>query len=224
MAKTASFTKRSLITKANSRIVFTAGLAAFVVIFTMVAAKTLVSQASYQNKVISTKKNALATLQSDLNARDSLVSSYKTFVGTPQNVLGGNPTGSGDQDGDNAKIILDSLPSKYDFPALATSLEKLIVSQGLTITSISGTDEEATQASAKPSGAPAPIPMPFQVQVSGPYQGMKNLIDVFERSIRPIQVQKIEFSGDEGSMSVIINAQTFFQPEKNLNIKSEVVK
>jgi hypothetical protein len=224
MAKTASFTKRTLITKANSTMVIATAIAAFVVVFSAVASKTLISQASYQNRVIAVKKKALATLESDLSARDSLVASYKTFVGTPQNVLGGNPDGTGDQDGDNAKIILDSLPSKYDFPALATSLEKLISSQGLLIMGINGTDEEITQAVNQSEAEPQPIAMPFQMQVGGSYESIKKLVDVFGRSIRPFQIQKIEISGDEGSMTATIDAQTFYQPEKNLSIRSEVVR
>jgi hypothetical protein len=225
MAKTASFTKRTLITKANSTMVIATGIAAFVLVFSAIASKTLISQASYQNRVISVKKKALATLESDLAARDSLVASYRSFVNTPQNVLGGNPDGTGDQDGDNAKVILDALPSRYDFPALATSLEKLISSQGLIILGISGTDEEITQSVAQTEGSePQPIAMPFQLQVGGSYEGIQNLVDVFRRSIRPFQVQKVEISGDEGSMTATIDAQTFYQPEKSLNIKTEVVR
>lgn len=224
MPKTASFTKRALISKANSTIVISTAVAAFLFIFCAVASKTLISQASYQNRVISSKKKALATLKSDLSARNSLVSSYKSFVGTPQNVLGGNPDGSGDKDGDNAKIVLDALPSKYDFPALATSLEKLVQNQGLTVLGISGTDEEVTQAANQTSATPQPIAMPFQVQVSGSYDSIRALVNDFERSIRPFQIQKVELSGAEGSMTATIDAQTFYQPEKGLNIKTEVVK
>jgi hypothetical protein len=224
MAKTASFTKRALISKANSSIVVATSIAAFVVVFCGIASKALISQASYQNRVISAKKKALSTLQSDLNARDSLVSSYKSFVDTPQNVLGGSPTGSGDRDGDNAKIILDALPSKYDFPALATSLEKLISAQGLTIMSINGTDEELTQAVNQTSADPQPVTMPFQIQVAGSYDAIKALVSDLERSVRPFQVNKVELSGNEGSMTASIDAQTYYQPEKSLNIKTEVVK
>src|SRR3982751_3574674 len=103
MAKTVSFTKRALITKANSRMVAATASAAFVLIFCLVASKALWSQASYQNRIISAKKDAVKQLKADLNARDTLVDSYKTFVGTSQNVLGGNPTGTGDKDGNNAK-------------------------------------------------------------------------------------------------------------------------
>lgn len=224
MAKTASFTKRALITKANSTIVLSTAVAAFVVMFCAIASKTLISQASYQSRVIDSKKKALSTLKSDLDARDSLVSSYKSFVGTPQNVLGGNPDGTGDKDGDNAKIVLDSLPSKYDFPALTTSIAKLVNAQGLTILGITGTDEELTQAANQSSAEPAPIVMPFQVQVSGSYDSIKAFVGDLEHSIRPIQVTKIELSGSEGSMTAIIDAQTYYQPEKGLNIKTEVVK
>jgi len=224
MAKTASFTKRTLISKANSTMVIVTAVAAFVVVFSAVASKTLISQASYQNRVISAKKKALATLESDLNARDSLVASYRTFVGTPQNVLAGNPDGTGDLDGDNAKIVLDALPSQYDFPALATSLEKLINGQGLTIMGISGTDEEVAQSATQAQGDPQPVEMPFQIQVSGSYDSIQSLIDVFKRSIRPFQIKKVEISGDEGSMTATIEAKTFYQPEKTLNIRTEVVR
>jgi hypothetical protein len=226
MAKTGSFTKRALISKANSTMVLATGIAAFVFVFSAVASKTLFSQASYQNKVISQKKKALSTLKSDISAVDNLKSSYKSFVDTPRNVLGGNPTGSGDQDGDNAKIVLDALPSKYDFPALTTSLEKLITAQGLEIQAISGTDDEVKQATNQGSAAPQPIAVPFQVRVGGSYDSIKGLLTTFERSIRPIQVKRVEIdsASQGGNMVAIIDAQTFYQPEKNLNIKTEVVK
>lgn len=222
MARTVSFTKRSLITKANSTIVAATAVAAFVVVFTLFAGKTLASQAAYQNRVISAKKKALSQLKSDLSARDSLVNSYQAFVDTSQNVLGGNPNGTGDQDGDNAKIVLDALPSKYDFPALATSLEKVISSQGLQILGITGTDQELSQDQS--SATPQPIAMPFQIQVSGSYQSIQSLVSTMERSIRPFQIQTVELSGDQGSMTATISAQTFYQPEKSLQIGSKVVK
>ncbi len=199
-------------------------VAAFVVVFSLFAGKALLNQAAYQNRVISGKKKALSQLKADLNARDSLVTAYKSFVATPQNVLGGNPTGNGPQDGDNARITLDALPSKYDFPALTTSLEKLIGDQQLQIINITGTDDEVAQSSNQSSGSPQPVSIPFQVQVSGSYQSVQNLLSVFSRSIRPIQVQNVELTGTDSNMVATIVAQTFYQPEKNLTIKTQVVK
>jgi hypothetical protein len=227
MAKTASFTKRALISKANSTMVIATAVAAFIFIFSMVASKALFSQASYQNKVIDQKKKALATLKGNVSAVGSLKESYRSFVETPRNVLGGNPGGTGAQDGDNAKIVLDALPSKYDFPALATSLEKLITAQGLEIQAISGTDDEVQQSTGSASGtSPVPVPIPFQVRVSGSFDAIKNLIDNFERSIRPIQIKKIDMSAEANgnNLTALIDAQTFYQPEKSLTIRTEVVK
>ncbi len=223
MARVTSTTKRSLITQANSTMVVSTGVAAFLVIFCLVASKTLLSQASYQNRIITAKKTAVAQLKTNISAKDSLVSSYSAFVGTSQNVLGGDPTGTGGQDGDNAKLVLDALPSKYDFPALASSLEKMITAQNLQILSITGTDDEAQQTT-DPSGSPQPVVMPFQVQVSGSYDQIQGLVKLFGSSIRPFQVQTMELSGNQSSMTATITAQTYYQPEKTFKVSSEVIK
>ncbi|HSD56394.1 MAG TPA: hypothetical protein VLA92_04555, partial [Candidatus Saccharimonadales bacterium] len=62
----APFSKRALISKANSSMVVATSIAAFVFVFCGIASKTLISQASYQNRVIAAKKKALSTLKSDL--------------------------------------------------------------------------------------------------------------------------------------------------------------
>lgn len=224
MARTTSFTKRSLISKANARIVAATTVAAFVLVFALVAGNSLVGQLNYQNRVIGAKKDALKQLEADLAARDSLEASYKSFVGDNPNVLGGNPDGDGEKDGDNAKLVLDALPSQYDFPALTTSLEKIITSQNLNILGISGTDHEIEEGGAQSSPEPKPAVMPFKIQVSGAYESIQSLIDVFYRSIRPFQIQTVELTGNESSMTATISAQTFYQPEKNMEIRQEVVR
>lgn len=224
MARTTAFTKRALITKANSSMVIATTVAAFVLVFGLVSGKALLGQMSYQNRVISAKKTALNQLNTDLSARDSLQSSYKSFVAEDPNVIGGSASGTGEQDGDNATLILDSLPSAYDFPALTTSLEKIIGGQNLKILSITGTDQEATEGANSSSPSPQAVAMPFQVEVNGAYTSVQSLTDVFQNSIRPFQIQTLELSGDEGSMNATFSAQTYYQPGKTLNIKNEVVK
>ncbi|HSW75402.1 MAG TPA: hypothetical protein VLG16_06075 [Candidatus Saccharimonadales bacterium] len=204
--------------------VVTTAVAAFVVVFSLIACKTLVSQAGYQNRVISAKKKAVSQLKDDLNARDSLVVSYKAFNSTPTNMIGGSPTGTGAQDGDNATLTLDALPSSYDFPALATTLEKILSSQNLQIQSITGTDQALAQSTAAASGAPQAVAMPFQIQVTGQYDAIKGLVSLFDKSIRPFQIQTMDVSGNQSAMSLTLSAQTFYQPEKTFNVGKEVVK
>lgn len=213
-----------MIDKTNARIVAITAVAAFIVVFTLVASKALISQAAYQNKVINDNKKALSQLKEDIKNTNSLVTSYQAFVSTSQNKIGGSPTGTGNKDGDNAKIILDALPSEYDFPALATSLEKLMNSQHVQIASIAGTDDEIAQSATKPTSKPQPIPIPFQVSVEGSYKNLQNLIGVFGKSIRPFQIKTVQLSGDQKSMTLAFTAQTFYQPAKTLNITTKVVQ
>jgi len=217
-------TKRGMIDKTQSSMLIAAAVAAFVFIFMIVGAKSLVGQIAYQNRVISAKKTAVKTLNANVQASTNLTNSYKAFVTTTQNVLGGNPNGTGPQDGDNAKLVLDALPSKYDFPALTASLEKLFNSQSMTIESITGSDDEVNQSSNQSSPKPETIPMPFQASASGSYQSVRGLVNAMGASIRPFQIQKLQLSGDPGKMIIKIDAQTFYQPTKNFDVTQKVIK
>jgi hypothetical protein len=225
MAIAAPSTKRALINKANTRIVVYVSTAAFIMVFSLVATKTLISQASYQNRVISAKRVAVNQLKMDINATSQLKTSYDAFTNLPQNAIGGSPTGTNPQDGNNAKIVLDALPSSYDFPGLTTSLDNLLSSQnGVKIDSITGTDEEATQGSNVSSVSPQPQPIPFSVAVTGDYGSLQGVVNSFERSIRPIQIQTLGINGSSGNLTMTVSAQTYFQPAKSLNINKKVVR
>jgi hypothetical protein len=215
--------KRSLIDKSNSTIVAVTSGACFVLVFCLVASASLINQLSYQNRVIGADNAAYNQLNSDIQATKNLENSYDAFIGTPINIIGGNPSGTGLQDGSNSKIILDALPSTYDYPALATSLESILTGQGVQIESITGNDQSTSQIG-QSSSSPSPQPMPFQVIVQGNYASIQNVVNAFEHSVRPFQIQTMELSGDQNQMSLTITAKTFWQPAKSLNITTEVVK
>ena len=223
MAGAASI-KRTLIAKSNTTIVAVTSGACFVVVFCIVASISLFDQLGYQNRIIGADKAALNQLKDDAQATKSLEASYKAFTGTPTNIIGGNPNGTGNQDGTNAKIVLDALPSKYDYPALATSLENILINQTVQIQSITGTDDAVNQSNNQSSSNPSPQPMPFQVIVQGNYSSAQNVVTAFERSIRPFQIQTIELAGDQNQLALTIAAQTYYQPAKNLNIRTKVVR
>src|SRR5689334_22008086 len=119
-------TKRIQVSKATATIVGTIAAAAFIAVFSLIASQALLSQRAYQSRVIAGKEKAKKQLEDNIKAVNVLSTQYKAFIGTSQNIIGGNPSGSGERDGDNARIVLDALPSKYDFPALAASLEKIL--------------------------------------------------------------------------------------------------
>lgn len=223
MAKQATSGKRIQIDKANASIVAVLATASFIVVFSIIACRSLLGQRAYQGRVIKDKKTALEQLKSNNKAASELVTSYKTFIAGPTNILGGNPTGSGDMDGDNARIVLDALPSKYDFPALVASVEKIFSDKKYKIISISGIDDEINQS--KPTkGAVSPVQMPFEVSISGNYDTIQAVIDILQRSIRPITYSKIDLSGNDSNLTIIVTAKAYYQPEKTVQITTKVVK
>lgn len=217
--------KRLQIDKANAVMVIAVAAAVFMVIFTLVASRALWSQRSYQERVKVAKEEARNQLAENIKEADKLVQSYETFVKTPENLIKGNSSGSGDRDGDNARLVLDSLPSKYDFPALMSSLEKVISQRGFEIESITGTDDELNQS--KAANTAQPVDMPFEFKVSGVYQAIKDLTLDFEHSIRPFHVQKITITAEEESkMGFSVTGKTYYQSGKTLEslIKTKDIK
>lgn len=217
--------KRLAIDKANSTVLIAIGIACFIVVLCTVAGKSLISQMNYQSKVIGQKEKTLKQLKSNEKAVDQLKVSYQEFASARENVLGGNASGTADRDGENSRIVLDALPSKYDFPALTTSLEKLLTGNGYSIESISGTDDEVAQASAESSGVNSqPVEMPFSATVKASNSNTKQLLGLFERSIRPMQISKIILKGETDGIKVTIDGKTYFQPQKKFDVKTEKVK
>lgn len=216
--------KQVTINQANKMVIIATSVATFVVIFCAIASHALFSQMLYQNRIISAKKVAVKQLEKNEAAITDLAASYQNFVGSQPNVLGGNPSGVGDKDGDNAKIVLDALPSKYDFPALATSLEKLLSAQNVTIESIAGTDDEVAQAGNNVSDNPQVIAIPFEVAAKGDYLSIQKMTKTFELSIRPIQIQTLNVTGGQGDLTLNVTAQTYYQPEKQFNIGKKDIR
>ncbi len=206
--------KHRLISKSNSRMFIILAAAGVVFSFSAVASYTLVKRMMYQNKVISERSKAEEQLKKDIKSADELADSFIEFDSATESVVG-----TADK---NSKIILDALPSKYDFPALATSMEKLITESGLTNISIGGLDNEA--AAEQTSTDPEPIEIPLTLSGTGNYDTAQKFIDSLHRSIRPFKISIINFSGSNSNMTVSVNGVTYYQPEKELDIKTVEVK
>jgi hypothetical protein len=216
--------KQIKIDKANTVMLVSVAVAAFVVMFSLIASRDLVSQYSYQNRVIGAKRTAVNKLKTDVVSANKLEVSYESLENQPLNILGQNPSGSGQNNGDNAKVILDALPSQYDFPGLISSLSNTLSNQGFTISSISGSDLGSGLASSTPIGRPSPVQIPFNLAASGTYASIQQLVSILQLSIRPVIIQQISLTGTDSSMSASIRAYTYYQPGVNFSLGSEVVK
>lgn len=225
MADTTISTKRMAISKSNAQMVGVVAAAAFITVFCLVASNTVFSQNRYQARVISAKEKAHKQLQDNINTYSDLATSYKAFDNASTNVIGGTKGGSGDNDGSNSKIILDALPPTYDFPALTSSIEKILQDNHLKVTSITGTDDQINQQGNTASANPQPVEIPFTFTVSNAsYASVNQLMSKLQQSIRPIVIDTLDASGGQNDMTVTVSAHTYFQPAKTVSITKKVVK
>jgi len=225
MAKELMSTKRVAISKANAQLVIIVAVASFVTVFCLIASRAVLSQNQYNARVVSAKEDARNQLEDNLKTFTDLQKSYSAFNSTATNVIGGTSEGTGDRDGNNSKIILNALPSSYDFPALTSSLEKIFRDSNLTVSSITGTDDQLAQQANVSSSKPQTVEIPFTFTITGAnYQSITKLMETLQKSTRPIVVDSIEISGANKSMTATVNAHTYFQPAKSLVPETKVVK
>jgi hypothetical protein len=225
MARPEISTKRIAISKANAQMVGVVAAAAFVTVFCLVASKAVFSQNQYLGRVTKEKEVAHQQLKTNLAAFNSLVASYKTFDAKGTNIIGGQKNGTGDNDGTNSKIILDALPSSYDFPALTSSLEKIFNDKHLKVANITGTDDQIAQQGNRTSDTPTATAIPFTFSISSAnYTSVQDLVKTLQHSVRPMQIDTLDLTGSTNDMTLDITAHTFYQPGKNVNISTKVVK
>lgn len=211
--------KHLQINKANTVIVSVTALAAFILVFTGFAVHAMLNIRDYQVRVIDQKEETRDILIDNLDVAQTINQSYQAFVAPPENIIGGARDGESAQDGDNARLILDALPSQYDFPALITSIEAMLESEGVTIGGITGTDQELSSSDA---ASDDPIPIPFGFSATGDYEQTQSLVDSMQQSIRPLRFQRIDIRADSSdNIRLDGTLSTFFQPEKVFRVERQ---
>ncbi len=223
-------TRKLVISKTNAQMVIAVSVASFVTVFCLVASKAVFSQNAYQARVIAAKQKAHQQLQDNLGTFDNLKKAYDGFDSAGKNIIGGSSKGSGTNDGSNSTIILDALPDTYDFPALTSSLEKILTSGSLKVTNITGTDDQINQQANTSSPQPKPVEMSFTFTVDNANYGtVGQLIGRLQNSIRPIQVDTLELSAASGSsassgITATVDGHTYYEPSKSVSITKKVIK
>ena len=210
--------KHLQISKAGDQLAIVVTVAVVISVFCLVSCKSLLSQSSYQRKVLAAKNAAAKQLKANVAAANQLVTQYQVFESGDPNIIGGvggTSPGNGPQDGDNARIVLDALPSQYDFPALVSSIEKILSGESVTIQGIGGTDQGQVPNPTDPSQI-QPTPVAFSINVTGSVTSVQRLVNDLERSIRPIDITTFQLSGTEDDMQLTLNANTYYQPPLTL--------
>ncbi len=206
--------KHLQIDKSNTKVLIYISLAVVALVFAIVASLSLWKQVQYQNKVLSLRNKAVDQLEKNKKATAQLQAQFVAFDTATESIIGNSDP--------NSKVVLNALPSKYDFPALITSIDNLgQKTPGISLDALGGIDEQLT--AQQSSSEPAPVEVPLSLSGQGSYDAVKQFIKNIERTTRPIKIKTISISGAEGSMKADVVAVTQYQPLKVLEIKKEKV-
>jgi len=220
-------TTRIRVSQIQSNIFVITAVATAICVFSLVSAKALYNQASYQRKVLHERRVALSTLNTDKTSASTLITQYQQVFenSDPLNVIGGKNTTSSSAvppDGDNARIVLDSLPTSYDFPALISSVTAILSNNGISSPAINGTDQSAT-GNVTSAVNPTPVAIQLSIGGNGGYSNVERVIEDLERSTRPFDITNIQLSGSAGSMTFNLKATTYYQPARSFNLSTKAV-
>ena len=217
--------KHEIIDKTNTKVIIAVAVATFIVVFCAFAARSLISQSLYHDRVIKQKKMALTQLEENSDAVVELKKSYDAFEANSVNILGGSSKDSGPLDGRSAKIVLDSLPDTYDYPALSSSFEKILRDGGYDIGSIGGAEDPSLSLSGQTATKDViPIEIPYSFSVTTNTEGIKRLLNTLEVSIRPMYVDSLQVQSSDDTIQASIMLRTFFTQPKAFQLGSKEVK
>lgn len=214
--------KHVQIDKSQSTMLAVVALTVVVVVFGLFATKAMVSKGLYQRRALSARREVVGKLKDNYQAAQTLFNQYSVFAKANPNIIDGTIDGQSSQDGDNAKIVLDALPDTYDAPALASSVEKLLLGRTLSIESLEITDDPATY-SAQPEAQPQPKTIPFSFTGSATFQTDALLLQDFEKSIRPFDVNTLELDGTDSDLKISVTMTTYYQPATSLDLQATKV-
>ncbi len=198
---------RERILKANSTVFISVAIGSVLVAFSVVSIRFLWERKSYNERVIAAKTTARDGLQSNLDNLNSLKGQFAELDKSSST---------------NSKIILHALPPNYDYAALASSMESLAQRANVNFSGSVGADDSAN--SIPNSNTSAPVEIPISLRVKGGYDRITSYIQLLETSIRPISIKNVTYSGTNTDLEASIQAVTYYQPTRNLDVSRSKIQ
>ena len=160
------------------------------------------SKKSYNSRVIKTKTEARDQLTTNLKNIDKLSQQFGELNSSETT---------------NSKTILHALPPVYDYAALASSIDSLASLSG--VSSDTNIGEDTSSSALNFATTSQPVEIPLNLNIKGSYDAIRTYIDNLERSIRPIQIQALTYTGTNSDLQILIEAKTYYQPARSLDVE-----
>ncbi|TAH33601.1 hypothetical protein EYC58_00515 [Candidatus Saccharibacteria bacterium] len=212
--------KRQQIASANKMIFVWVIIASVVVSLCGVTMQFLVRQAIFNQKIINEKLKTQSTLSKNIENVAKLKQNIDALqADTNLAQVKANPEDT------NLKVVLDALPTTDDRTALGASLQQVILPKSgvntSDITTVSQASSDATTPLATSSETPTAN---FTFAATGDYPRIKSMLSDLERTIRPLNVQKLSLQGVDGQVKAAVEGVTYYLPPQTVQLGKKSIK
>lgn len=219
--------KRSQIAKANRTMFLWIAVSSALVGSALVVAYFFVQLLVYNEKVLIAKYDTIATLEANNEAVPALEDAIRVL--DTNEALAAAKANPDDQ---ALQVILDALPSDVNSLALGASLQsKLLVGvDDITVESLQVTPVNGVESLSDASMVDASVDdgsgnyITFQFAVSGSQEGLKQILQNLERSIRLIDIQTLRIESQENGQLLTVSARAYYEPAKTFELKDKKVE
>lgn len=210
--------KRQQIASANKMIFVWVIIASVVVSLCGVTMQFLVRQAIFNQKIINEKLKTQSTLSKNIENVAKLKQNIDALqADTNLAQVKANPEDT------NLKVVLDALPTTDDRTALGASLQQVILPKSgvntSDLTTVSANDSQAADPSlTSPASTPEVPTSNFTFAATGDYVRIKSMLSDLERTIRPINVQKLSLQSVDGQVKATVDGVSYYLPSQTVQL------
>ena len=214
--------KRTQISKANRTMFLWIAGASALIGFALVAVIFLSQKLIFNEKVLFEKNKTIATLESNNKVVGDLQTAIRVL--DTNEALAKNKAKDDDQ---AVQVILDALPSSVNSTALGASLQDKLLAgiTGLKINSLQvdpvqgvETSEGSVIDSAAQTAAASDNQITFQFAVSGTADALRQALSNLERSIRTIDVTRVQIESQGADQVMTVQGRAFYEPAKEVKL------
>lgn len=216
--------KRQQIASSNKAMFLWVAGASVLVAFALVISIFLAKQIIFTEKVLIEKNNTIGTLDQNLQTADALDKNVKKLRADKNLTLARSSASD-----NNLDVIIDAMPYAADEVALGSSLQTaLLTGASIESLTVESTDVDTTSGGTDTSfleqiGTAQPIV--FSFKATGTSEQLQDVLDRFNRSIRPINILSLQLeSAGANNLTATVQAVTYYQPKKTVELTEKVVK
>lgn len=227
--KEVALRKRQQIAKANRTMFLWVAGVSVIVGFAAVGSIFLTQKLAFNQKVINEKNKTVSILTKNNEAIAELKDNIR-LLDTNE----GLNSVKAKSDDKALQVVLDALPADANSLALGSSLQAKLIEgipglslESLTMTPVEGVEvssDSNVQTATPSSSDKSDNKITFRLAVSGDANALQQLLDRFERSIRAIDVTNLVLEQTNGKLTMTVDANAFYEPERVIELTDKVVK